>query len=76
MKQNLHHYKCGITDKSQNVNVDPITTQIVMILVGDQEFDSPKTQSAFALGLTLFIATLILNYIAQRAVKKYREKYD
>ena len=29
-----------------------------MILVGDQEFDSPKTQSAFALGLTLFIATL------------------
>jgi len=28
------------------------------------------------LGLTLFIATLILNFIAQRAVKKYREKYD
>ena len=47
-----------------------------MILVGDQEFDSPKTQSAFALGLTLFIATLILNYIAQSAVKKHREKYD
>ena len=23
-----------------------------------------------------FDATLILNYIAQRAVKKYREKYD
>ena len=53
-----------------------VTFQIVMILIGDQEFDSPKTQSAFALGLTLFIATLILNYIAQRAVKKYREKYD
>ena len=53
-----------------------ITTQIVMILVGDQEFDSPKTQAAFALGLTLFIATLILNYIALRVVKKYREKYD
>ena len=65
-----------------NLTINPldstttITTQIVMILVGDQEFDSPKTQSAFALGLTLFIATLILNYIAQRAVKKYREKYD
>ena len=29
MKQNLHHYKCGITGKSQNVDVDPITTQIV-----------------------------------------------
>ena len=53
-----------------------ITTQIVMILVGDQEFDSPKTQSAFALGLTLFFATLVLNYIALRFVKKYREKYE
>src|SRR6056300_61970 len=65
-----------------NLTINPldstttVTTQIVMILVGDQEFDSPKTQSAFALGLTLFIATLVLNYIAQRAVKKYREKYD
>ena len=65
-----------------NLTINPlestttITTQIVMILVGDQEFDSPKTQAAFALGLTLFIATLILNYIALRVVKKYREKYD
>ena len=65
-----------------NLTINPldstttITTQIVMILIGDQEFDSPKTQSAFALGLTLFIATLILNYIALRVVKKYREKYD
>ena len=65
-----------------NLTINPlestttITTQIVMILVGDQEFDSPKTQAAFALGLTLFIATLILNYIALKVVKKYREKYD
>ena len=65
-----------------NLTINPlestttITTQIVMILVGDQEFDSPKTQAAFALGLTLFIATLILNYIALRVVKKYREKYE
>ena len=65
-----------------NLTINPlestttITTQIVMILVGDQEFDSPKTQAAFALGLTLFISTLILNYIALRVVKKYREKYD
>ena len=65
-----------------NLTINPlestttITTQIVMILVGDQEFDSPKTQAAFALGLTLFIVTLILNYIALRVVKKYREKYD
>ena len=65
-----------------NLTINPlestttVTTQIVMLLVGDQEFDSPKTQSAFALGLTLFLATLVLNYIAQRVVRKYREKYD
>ena len=53
-----------------------ITTQIVVILIGDQEFDSPKTQAAFALGLTLFIVTLLLNYIALRVVKKYSERYE
>ena len=53
-----------------------ITTQIVVILIGDQEFDSPKTQAAFALGLTLFIVTLLLNFIALQVVKKYTERYD
>ncbi len=53
-----------------------VTTQIVMILVGDQEFTSAKTQAAFALGLTLFVATLILNFVALRVVKKYREQYE
>ena len=53
-----------------------ITAQIVVILIGDQQFDDPKTQAAFALGLTLFVVTLILNVIALSVVKKYREKYD
>ena len=56
--------------------VTTVTVQIVTLLVGDQEFDSPKTLAAFALGLTLFIATLILNFIALRVVQKYREKYE
>ncbi len=65
-----------------NLTINPlestttVTTQIVMILVGDQEFTSAKTQAAFALGLTLFVITLILNFIALRVVNKYREKYD
>ena len=57
-------------------SVTTITVQIVMLLTGDQEFDSPKTLSAFALGLVLFIFTLALNVIALRVVQKYREKYD
>ncbi len=56
--------------------VTTITVQIATLLVGDQEFDSAKTLSAFALGLVLFLITLGLNYVALRVVQKYREQYD
>ncbi|KFB08866.1 phosphate ABC transporter permease subunit PstC [Nitratireductor basaltis] len=56
--------------------VTTVTVQIVTLLVGDQEFDSAKTLAAFALGLMLFCVTLVLNIIALRVVKKYREQYD
>ena len=65
-----------------NLTINPlepattITTQIVTALTGDTEFDNPKTLVAFALGLTLFFATLFLNYFALRIVKKYREQYE
>ena len=57
-------------------SVTTVTTQIVQLLTGDQEFDSAKTLAAFALGLLLFIITLILNVIALRVVRKYREAYE
>ena len=53
-----------------------VTFQIVQLLTGDQEFDSPKTLSAFALGLVLFVVTLALNIIALRVVKRFREAYE
>ncbi|WP_042690643.1 phosphate ABC transporter permease subunit PstC [Azospirillum sp. B506] len=56
--------------------VTTVTTQIATLLVGDQEFDSPKTLSAFGLGLVLFLVTLCLNMVALRVVRTYREKYD
>jgi phosphate transport system permease protein len=65
-----------------NLTVNPlsavttVTVQIVTLLVGDQEFDSPKTLAAFALGLLLFVITLILNVIALYVVRKYREQYE
>jgi phosphate transport system permease protein len=46
------------------------------MLIGDTEFDNPKTLSAFALGLMLFVVTLLLNVLALRIVRKYREMYD
>jgi phosphate transport system permease protein len=56
--------------------VTTFTVQIKTILVGDQEFDSAKTLSAFALGFVLFFFTLTLNVIALQIVKRYREQYD
>jgi len=57
-------------------SVTTVTTQIVQLLTGDQEFDSAKTLAAFALGLLLFLITLVLNLIALSVVRKYREAYE
>jgi len=57
-------------------SVTTVTTQIVQLLTGDQEFDSAKTLAAFALGLALFVITLVLNLIGLRVVRKYREAYE
>lgn len=65
-----------------NLTVNPleamttVTVQIVTLLIGDQEFDSAKTLAAFALGLMLFLVTLLLNVIALRVVRRYREQYE
>ena len=65
-----------------NITLDPfqsattVTKQIVDLLTGEAEFDSPKTLAAFALGLTLFVVTLLLNIVALRVVKRYREAYE
>lgn len=57
-------------------NVTTVTVQIVTALVGDQEFDSAKTLSVFALGLVLFCITLVLNIFSMQLVKRYREQYE
>ncbi len=65
-----------------NMTLDPlqsvttVTAQIKSLLVGDQEFDSAKTLAAFALGLTLFFATLALNVLALWIVRRFREQYE
>ena len=69
----------GLTARLSANPLDAVTTvtvQIVGLLTGDQEFDSAKTLSAFALGLVLFFVTLILNVIALQVVRRYREAYD
>jgi phosphate transport system permease protein len=56
-------------------SVTTATAQIVTLLVGDQEFNSPKTLAAFALALTLFIFTFIFNVVALAVIKNYKKKY-
>ena len=57
-------------------SVTTVSAQIVALLTGDQEFDSAKTLSAFALGLVLFVITLLLNIYALSVVRNYREAYE
>lgn len=68
----------GLVAKLSFNPLDSVTTataQIVTLLVGDQEFNSPKTLAAFALALTLFVCTFIFNVIALVVIKKYKQKY-
>ena len=53
-----------------------VTVQIVKLLTGEQSTDHPTYLSAFALGLALFLVTLLLNVIALRVVKRFREAYE
>ncbi len=57
-------------------SVTTVTVQIVTLLIGDTSFDNPKTLAAFALGMMLFLVTLVINIFALRIVQKYREIYD
>ena len=68
----------GLVAKMSFNPLDSVTTataQIVTLLVGDQEFNSPKTLAAFALALTLFVFTFIFNIIALVVIKNYKKKY-
>jgi phosphate transport system permease protein len=56
--------------------VSTVTVSIVNQLTGDQDFASAQSLVAFALGLTLFVMTLVLNVVALVVVRKYREQYE
>ncbi|WP_101066522.1 phosphate ABC transporter permease subunit PstC [Roseovarius salinarum] len=55
--------------------VTTVTVQIVMLITGDTEADT-AAGPAFTLGFTLFCITLLMNMLAQRLVRRYRESYE
>lgn len=56
--------------------VSTITVSIVNQLTGDADFAGPQSLVAFALGLTLFVMTLLLNIVALYIVRRFREQYE
>lgn len=56
--------------------VSTMTVTIVNQLTGDSDFAGPQSLVAFALGLTLFAITLVLNVVALVIVRRYREQYE
>ncbi|MBN2832324.1 MAG: ABC transporter permease subunit, partial [Campylobacterales bacterium] len=52
-----------------------VTVKIVEALTGDQEFNNPLTLSAFALGLVLFVVTLVINIISVSTIRSFHRKY-
>lgn len=58
------------------VGAETITGHIVRISGGDLSYDSVDYNSLFALGLFLFIVTLVLNLISQAVVRRFREVYE
>ena len=55
---------------------ETMTGYIVRISGGDIGYDTMDYNSIFALGLLLFLFTLILNIISRIIVKRYQEVYD
>lgn len=57
-------------------SAETMTGHIVRISGGDLSYDSIDYNSIFAIGLLLFVMTLILNLISRRIVSRFREVYE
>jgi phosphate transport system permease protein len=53
-----------------------VTVRIVDALTGDLAFDSAETLSAFALGLTLLVVTLMLNIVSSIVIRRFKQQYE
>ncbi len=57
-------------------SVQTMTAYIVQISLGDVPYGSLEYKTIFAVGMSLFILTLLMNLIAQYINKKFREEYE
>jgi phosphate transport system permease protein len=65
-----------------NLTFDPrqtigtMTAYITQVTKGDARYGSIEYEALFAVGMTLFVITLILNIISKQISKRFQEKYD
>ena len=57
-------------------SVQTMTAYIVQVCKGDTPAGSLEYRTIFAVGLTLFLCTMILNIIAQQVLRRMREQYE
>jgi phosphate transport system permease protein len=56
--------------------IQTMTAYIAQVGIGDVPTGSLEYKTIFAVGATLFVATLVMNVISIRLVRKYREVYE
>ncbi len=57
-------------------SIETMTTYIVAVTGGDASYGTPKYLSLFAVGITLFVMTLLLNVLSGLVLRRYREVYQ
>jgi phosphate transport system permease protein len=55
--------------------IETMTAYIVQVSLGDTPHGTLEFRTIFAVGLVLFLITLVLNLIALRIIERYREVY-
>ncbi len=56
-------------------SIETMTAYIVQVSLGDTPFGSIEYQSIFAVGLALFVVTLLMNIFGRWFLKRYRQVY-
>lgn len=56
-------------------SIQTMTAYIVQVIMGDAPHGTVEYQTVYAVGMTLFVITLILNLIALWVARRFREEY-
>lgn len=57
-------------------SIQTMTAYIVQVSLGDAPAGTVAYRTIFAVGLTLFVVTLLINIAAQRILRRFREVYE